>query len=190
MFSRPYNNCLRSSSFGASPSMLADSYTMPNSLQKQENFQQLDADSQIPPPSTFKTEYHGVLSGVQGLLNMLYAATGIFNYGGMFVKVSYKVVKFIALGLVRILPTVTGYNLMKKILTLVAKLAIPSALLGERFIEQAWRVSESAVGKLQSIGGSSASGAVLSKAMFIARMTFFAGAAIVYLLRKKVERDI
>ena len=55
------------------------------------------------PPETFRTEYNGALQGVQSLLQLLYATTGIINFGGVAIKMTFKAIKFLGGGSLKVL---------------------------------------------------------------------------------------
>eukprot|EP01016_Furgasonia_blochmanni_P053366 TRINITY_DN8613_c0_g1_i3.p1 TRINITY_DN8613_c0_g1~~TRINITY_DN8613_c0_g1_i3.p1 ORF type:complete len:342 (-),score=92.84 TRINITY_DN8613_c0_g1_i3:399-1424(-) len=117
---------------------------------------------------------------------MLYAATGIINYGGMFVKVSFKIVRWVVMGFVKYFPTLSGYTLVKRVARIVLKLLNQGAVSGEHLIERAWRTVEGGSSRFTNAAAVGGAG-FLAKMLTVIRVSLLIGAGIVFFLKKRLE---
>ena len=101
--------------------------------------------NQIPPP-TFKNDFWGVLNGFSCVLNILYAGTGLVNYGKIFLKMSLKVIKFVCGKSLSFIFKITGLRFLKKILFRVNQLPWGDEFLPQNALDSIWNHTQSEKG--------------------------------------------
>lgn len=73
---------------------------------------------QIPveQPTNFRSEYQGILHGLNCWVNLLYAGLGMFSYGKTFYKMSVGVLKTISQAALKLLMKVFGFKFLGKVI--------------------------------------------------------------------------
>lgn len=132
------------------------------------------------PPETFRTEYNGALQGVQSLLQLLYATTGIINFGGIAIKMTYKVIKYLGGGSLKIL----GAIFNPKHITRLIKVLFSGSRETTNGLSGMWENTAEA-GLDAAALGEGASKA--NKIFFILRVVSLIGAVIAYFLKRRSE---
>lgn len=69
--------------------------------------------------STFRSEYQALFSGLFSTLSIMYAGVGMVSFGGMFFRMGARVLGFMLRGSWKVLRTVLGITLLKKIVRLL-----------------------------------------------------------------------
>eukprot|EP01017_Pseudomicrothorax_dubius_P014099 TRINITY_DN1650_c0_g1_i10.p1 TRINITY_DN1650_c0_g1~~TRINITY_DN1650_c0_g1_i10.p1 ORF type:complete len:343 (-),score=73.35 TRINITY_DN1650_c0_g1_i10:74-1102(-) len=67
----------------------------------------------------FRSEYQGVLRGLQSVLEILYATTGIINFGGLVVKMTFRALRFIFGGSMKMMNFLLEVSHFKHLLRLL-----------------------------------------------------------------------
>jgi hypothetical protein len=106
-------------------------------LQMQQDLQQKQMQMQMQ--NSFKNDYYGMLGGLQGILNILYAATGAISYGGMIVRLTVNAVKTLGSWILKAIPTITGYRLLKRIVAFLLK---KGRVVASGSLENAWSAQD------------------------------------------------
>lgn len=72
--------------------------------------------SPTPPPSSFRTEYQGILNGLNCWVNLMYSGIGMIGYGKTFIGMSLNGVKTVLRLGIKVLVKVFGFGVFHKML--------------------------------------------------------------------------
>ena len=91
---------------------------MPSYLPAGQNQGQNQNQNQMQQPEngTFRTEYQGVLHGLNCWVNLMYAGLGMVSYGRTFFDMSVSVLRTITKGVVKILLKLFGFQFLGKMM--------------------------------------------------------------------------
>jgi len=127
------------------------------------------------PPSNFRTDFWGVLNGFNCVVNILYAGSGLVNYGRIFVHMSLKVIKAVCGKSLNFMLKITGLNFLKKVLFSATKIPWIEEFSTSNVLNGIWQ------GEVQEAAKKS----LLGKFMTALRICSLLGALLVFYLKKK-----
>ena len=70
----------------------------------------------VPPPQTFRTEYQGILHGLNCYVNLMYAGISMIGYGKTFFSMSLSVLQTVSRAVVKILVKLLGFSALRRLL--------------------------------------------------------------------------
>jgi len=125
-----YNNNQNSSYYNNQPGFMNDPR------------QQQGPPGQQMPPVTFRTDFWGAIQGFNCVLNILYAGSGLVNYGKIFMHMSLKIVKFVCGKSLGFIMKITGLNFLRRLLFSANKLPWTDEFGTSSILTSVWSDSE------------------------------------------------
>jgi hypothetical protein len=153
-----------------------DSNPMMNNSNPMMNNNLPPGHPQAMQSTTFKTDFWGVLNGFSCVLNILYAGSGLVNYGKIFAKMSLRIIKFVCGRSLPFIMKITGLSFLKNMLFKAARAGWSDEFTTPSLLNTVWDDSE-----LTKYGNST----ILGKLISALRICSLLGALLFMFLRRR-----